>query len=226
MKKKVLNEIDRYRELMGLNIINEAYEDLPKIFDTYPNLTFHDRTKNDRLPKNLLDDIQDAAQKANITISVNYARTGHGKHTKSGNLSRHWSGVAVDLSTVNGKEWVSVSDAKDKEIYDGIEKFVSVLKDKGYKINSESGNNKAVLYFGFSGHDNHLHVSNKSNAPSVDSTEDEPSNNYSSDDNEGSDDNSNSDDTSPWDVEGSIKSRMEKSGSKINDYIKKLTDFS
>jgi hypothetical protein len=37
--------IDRNRELMGLNPINESYEDLPKIVDTYPNITFANRDR-------------------------------------------------------------------------------------------------------------------------------------------------------------------------------------
>jgi hypothetical protein len=164
--KKLLSEIDRNRELMGLSYLSERYEDLPLINDTYPSITFANRTKNDRLPKNLLDDIQDAASYAGITVQVDWAKTDHGKYTSSGNISRHWYGWAVDISHVNGQGWSSKSSAKKKGIYDGIEKFVSYLKAKGYKINSESGNDKAVLYFGFPSHSDHLHVSNKSGQPS------------------------------------------------------------
>jgi hypothetical protein len=164
--KKLLSEIDRNRELMGLDPLNERYEDLPLINDTYPNITFHDRTKNDRLPKNLLDDIQSAAEFAGITVQVDWAKTGHRNKTKSGNTSRHSLGWAVDLSHVNGKGWEGKSSAKKSGIYDEIENFVSYLKSAGYKINSESGNDKAILYFGFPAHDDHLHVSNKSGQPS------------------------------------------------------------
>jgi len=228
--KKLLNEIDRNRELMGLSPLNEAYEDLPKIVDTYPNVTFHDRTKNDRLPKNLLDDIQDAAQRAGITISVNYARAGHNKMTKSGNISRHWYGVAVDLSTVNGKGWSSKSSAQKKGIYDGIEKFVQFLKSKGYKVNSEKGNDKAVLYFGFPAHDNHIHVSNKSNAPSVDSQDvelpptigdEEPDVPPTIGSEEDEDDGSN---IPFWDIRGKLKQKGKEITQKIVDYIKNV-DF-
>jgi hypothetical protein len=164
--KKLLSEIDRNRELMGLSYLSERYEDLPLINDTYPSITFANRTKNDRLPKNLLDDIESAAVFAGITVQIDWARTDHEKYTKSGNISRHWDGYAVDISHVNGQGWSSKSNAKKKGIYDGIEKFVSYLKAKGYKINSESGNDKAVLYFGFPAHNDHLHVSNKSGQPS------------------------------------------------------------
>ena len=164
--KKLLSEIERNRELMGLNPLNERYEDLPLINDTYSNITFASRTKNDRLPKNLLDDIQSAAEFAGITVQVDWAKTDHRKKSASGNISRHWYGWAVDISHVNGERWHSKSEAKKIGILDGIEKFVSYLNAKGYKINSERGNDKAVLYFGFPAHSNHLHVSNKSGQPS------------------------------------------------------------
>lgn len=228
--KKLLNEIDRNRELMGLSPINEAYEDLPKIVDTYPNVTFHKRTTNDRLPKNLLDDIQDAAKKADITISVNYARTDHDKYTKSGNISRHWQGWAVDLSTVDGHGWSSKSSAQKKGIYDGIEKFVAILKSKGYKVNSEKGNDKAVLYFGFPYHDNHIHVSNKSGQPSpagdenpnVPSTtdsddEDDVPTTTDSDDEDATD--SEEDNIPFWDIRGKLKQKGKQITQKIVDYI-------
>jgi hypothetical protein len=218
--KKLLSEIDRNRELMGLKPLNESYEDLPKIVDTYSNITFANRTKNDRLPKNLLDDIQDAASRAGITVQVDWAKTDHGKYTKSGNISRHWKGVAVDISHVNGKGWGSVSSAKDKGIYEGIEKFVSILKEKGYKINSERGNDKAVLYFGFPAHNNHLHVSNQSNVPSTDSgSEDDDETENNVEDEEDVDD-SDSEKIPIWDIKGQIKKKGQELTQKIIDYIK------
>jgi len=169
---KAINDFKKDNNIEDLsesfNRVMEAYEDLPIINDTYNNITFDKRTTNDRLPKNLLDDLQDAAENAGITISVNWAKTGHGKYAKSGNVSRHWKGYAVDVSTVNGKSWSSKQMAKDKEIYDDIENFVALLKNKGYNINSETNNEKAVLYFGFPNHENHLHISNMSNIPSSD----------------------------------------------------------
>lgn len=44
MNKKVLNEIDRYRELMGINNINESKinEVYPVISDTFSNVSFSD----------------------------------------------------------------------------------------------------------------------------------------------------------------------------------------
>jgi hypothetical protein len=210
--KKLLSEIDRNRELMGLNPINESYEDLPKIVDTYPNITFANRTKNDRLPKNLLDDIQNAASRAGITVQVDWAKTGHKKYTESGNLSRHWRGTAVDISHVNGKGWSDVSSAKDNEIYQGIEEFASILKGKGYKINSEKGNDKALLYFGFPNHDNHLHISNQSNVASTDSG--------SEDDDDDSTQDNETENIPIWDIKGQIKKKGQELTQKIIDFIK------
>lgn len=244
--KKLLTEIHRNRELMGLNPLNERYEDLPKIEDTYSNITFATRTKNDRLPKNLLDDIQDAASYAGITVQVDWAKTGHNKMSKSGNISRHWYGWAVDISHVNGQGWSSKSSAKKKGIYDGIEKFVSYLKAKGYKINSESGNDKALLYFGFPAHNNHLHVSNKSGqpSPSVDDSDIEPINKDEGNSKEGepeidepntdidvdvddSESNTTSNKTDKT-VMGNIKNNMASffdSKIKVPDVVKNLKDF-
>lgn len=225
--KKLLNEIDRNRELMGLSPLNENYEDLPKINDTYSNITFADRTKNDRLPKNLLDDIQAAAKHANITVQVDWAKTDHRKYSSSGNISRHWYGYAVDLSHVNGKGWSSKNSAKKSGIYDGIESFVKYLKSIGYKVNSERGNDKAVLYFGFPSHDNHLHVSNKSSKPSdgpSGTLEDEPESSTDSTTSStisSTDVNNTSDEPKFWDIKGQIK----KKGEEIKDKILKLLDY-
>ena len=227
--KKLITEIDRYKELMGLSSLNERYEDLPTIQDTYSNITFANRTKNDRLPKNLLDDIQSAADYAGITAQIDWAKTGHRKVSKSGNISRHWYGWAVDISHIDGKGWSSKSSAKKQGILDGIEKFVSYLKSKGYSINSEIGNDKSVLYFGFSGHDDHLHVSNKSGQPSptVDDNDVELVNqDVDSPDEDLADVKTDGDkfvdDTSPWDVEGGFKKRIDKIGDNITKAIKTL----
>lgn len=168
---KAVNDFKRDNQIEDLS---ESYDDLPVISDTYNNITFDKRTTGDRLPKNLLDDIQDAAEKAGITVSVNWAKTGHGKYARSGNISRHWKGYAVDVSTVNGQGWSSKQMAINKGIYDDIENFVALLKNKGYNVNSESKHEKAVLYFGFPYHENHLHISNMSNVSSTE-TEDEDS---------------------------------------------------
>lgn len=158
--KKLFLEIQRSKKLMGLS---EKYEDLPIINDTYPCVDFHSRTKQDRLNPELLKDINNAACQAQINVTVNYAKTGHNNKTKSGKTSRHSLGTAVDISQIEGYGWSNKEQAKKIGILDKIENFVSNLKNKGYVVNSESGNDKAILYFGFDGnHNNHIHVSNNS----------------------------------------------------------------
>jgi len=128
---------------------------------SYPNISFEGRTTSDKINLSLLSEINSAAKSANITVSVSTAVSGHKTETSSGNVSRHTSGEAVDISKIDGKGWFSKEDARQKGILDKIEEFVSNLKRKGYSVNSESGNDKSVLYFGFDGHNNHIHVSMK-----------------------------------------------------------------
>ena len=92
------------------------------------------------------------------------------------------------------------------------------MKSKGYKINSESGNEKAVLYFGFdSQHGNHIHVSNQSNVPSVDSQDEEPEKDDFVDTEDGND-------VPFWDIRGKLKQKGKEITQKIVDYIKNV-DF-
>jgi hypothetical protein len=150
------------------NLINEAV-------DTYSNVEFRDGVVGNSTPSKdninlaLLSDIQSAAKKANVQVSVTTAVTGHRKGT------RHQSGNAVDIAMINGKGWSDENAAKTKGIYDDIERFVNELKNLGYLINvKESGNPKVVLWFGYKNHNNHVHISNKSGAspsqPPKDST--------------------------------------------------------
>ena len=110
----------------------------------------------DKINPSLLKDVDIAAKKAGIDVSITTAVSGHGKG------SRHETGHAVDIAMVNGKGFQSEKDAQKKGIYDGMMRFVRELENMGYIKNSESGNDKAVLTFGFPGHHHHIHVSRKS----------------------------------------------------------------
>ena len=110
----------------------------------------------DKINPSLLKDVDIAAKKAGIDVSITTAVSGHGKG------SRHETGHAVDIAMVNGKGFQSEKDAQKKGIYDGMMRFVRELENMGYVKNSESGNDKAVLTFGFPGHHHHIHVSRKS----------------------------------------------------------------
>jgi hypothetical protein len=136
----------------------------PQAVDTskYDDINFKDRVvgsstpTKDKINPSLLADVDKAAEIAGVKGSVTTAVSGH----RPG--SRHALGLAVDLAMFDGKGYHSKEDAKKKGIYDKIEKFVKALEGMGYKVNSESGNDKAVLWFGFPNHHHHVHVSRKS----------------------------------------------------------------
>lgn len=142
------------------NYINEDPQ--PVEASKYQNIDFRDRVvgsstpSKDKINPSLLDDVDKAAGIAGVLASVTTAVSGHDGGT------RHQSGLAVDIAMFDGKGYHGIEDAKNKGIYNKIEKFVKALEGMGYKINSERGNDKAVLWFGFSGHHHHVHVSRKS----------------------------------------------------------------
>jgi len=147
--------------------LRTIFEEVGSVDTTsYPNIKFEGSTASDKINLSLLSDINAAANAAGITVSLGTAVSGHREMTNSGNVSRHTTGEAVDISRVNGVGWKSKSDAESKKILGGIESFVNNLRNAGYTVNSESGNSKAILYFGFPEHDNHIHISNKVGSPS------------------------------------------------------------
>jgi hypothetical protein len=138
------------------------YEGEPQIVNPsiYKSIDFknigHGNPSSDKINPSLLMDVDAAAQIAGTKASVTTAVSGHESGT------RHALGLAVDLAMFDGVGYSDKEDAKKKKIYDKIEKFVNALEDMGYIINSESGNDKAVLWFGFAGHQHHVHVSRRS----------------------------------------------------------------
>ena len=128
----------------------------------YPNLKFKDKMvgnstpTKDKINPSLLADIQKAAKIANVGPIITTAVSGHK------NSGRHPYGNAVDIAMFRDKGFSSENDAKSKGIYQDITNFVNALVSMGYVKNQESNNDKAVLTFGFPGHDNHVHVSRKS----------------------------------------------------------------
>jgi murein DD-endopeptidase MepM/ murein hydrolase activator NlpD len=136
--------------------------------DVYDNVDFKDYVvgtstpSKDTINLTLLQDINKAARSAGIKVDITTAVSGH----KTAH-SRHPSGNAVDISKINGKA-VSSSNREDAD------KLVDELVKMGYVKNKETGNPKAVLTFGFPGHDNHVHVSNttSSGEKSNDTTDD------------------------------------------------------
>lgn len=122
--------------------------------DVYDNVDFKDNVVGKSTPSKdtinlaLLQDIQTAAKNAGLKVDITTAVSGHDKGT------RHETGNAIDISVINGKA-VSLSNRGDAD------KLVDELVKMGYTKNTENSSNpKAILTFGFKGHDNHVHVSN------------------------------------------------------------------
>ena len=118
------------------------------------NVKVDNDSSSDKVNENLLKDICKVAKNANVRVTITTAISGHSAETASGNASRHPSGNAVDISLVNE------TPVKTPSNRGNVDNFVNQLEILGYTKNSESGNPKSVLTFGFPGHDNHVHVSN------------------------------------------------------------------
>ena len=138
----------------------------------YSNIKWEGSAVSDKINSSLLAEINAAANAADIMVTISTANSGHRTTTSSGNTSRHKTGEAVDISRINGTGWSSKKDAQSKNILSQIESFVGKLSSAGYKVNSESGNLKSVLYFGFPGHDDHIHVSSQSDDSPIDLSSD------------------------------------------------------
>jgi len=113
----------------------------------------------------LVIDIATAAKAAGIVATITTAKRGHSTDTTSGNLSRHMNGTGVDVAILDGigaggATNASNGNAKFREL--GY-KLKDALVQMGYKWNTESGYNKAVLWQTNTGgnHYNHLHISNR-----------------------------------------------------------------
>ena len=119
-----------------------------------------DSTRYDKINRALLDDINKAAKDVGLEVTITTASSGH-----SSKKSRHSSGNAVDIALINGKGSGGATNSSngDSSFRKMGDKIVSKLESMGYKRNSESGNEKAVLWQTNLGgnHYNHIHVSNK-----------------------------------------------------------------
>lgn len=168
-KDNELNVSDTLNESRLFRILNEL--EMVQLADTsYSNVKFdNDATQYDSVNKSLLDDLQKAAEAADIVLTITTAKSGHAHNVKnSDRKSRHMSQTAVDISILNG---IGSGGATNKTNGNPeFRKLGNKLKDAlvalGYTLNSESGNDKAVLWQTNTGgnHFNHLHVSNRSGA--------------------------------------------------------------
>lgn len=157
-----------YEEILtnNRNIISEL--ELVQLNDTnYSNLKYdNDGTQYDSVNKPLLDDINAASKAAGITTTITTASTGHPSNTVTGNPSRHTKKTAVDIAVLNGigSGGATNSANGNSEFRSLGNKLKDALVSMGYTLNTESGNDKAVLWQTNTGgnHYNHLHVSNNS----------------------------------------------------------------
>jgi len=183
-QSKIIKDIFSIYDTILENKLNE-------VDDVYRNIDFVDsgshQPSNDDIDTELLRDIQNAANNAGVTVSITTAVSGHKKTTSSGNPSRHPVGNAVDIAIINGKN-VSLSNRADAD------KFVNALVSMGYVKNVENSSTpKSVLTFGFSGHDDHVHVSNNSDDSSTNDDETQTSGTSGSSGSSGSSGTNNSD---------------------------------
>lgn len=154
MDKKIENILNLYENILSTE------NQLKEVVDSYENIDFKDNIVGSSTPSkddintSLLKDIEIAAKRAGVKVDVTTAVSGHRTKTSSGNVSRHSTGNAVDISIINGKSVRTI----DKNI---IDRFVNELVKMGYVRGVESGNPKAILDYTFKGggHEGHIHIS-------------------------------------------------------------------
>ena len=154
MDKKIENILNLYENILSTE------NQLKEVVDSYENIDFKDNIVGSSTPSkddintSLLKDSEIAAKRAGVKVDVTTAVSGHRTKTSSGNVSRHSTGNAVDISIINGKSVRTI----DKNI---IDRFVNELVKMGYVRGVESGNPKAILDYTFKGggHEGHIHIS-------------------------------------------------------------------
>ena len=144
--------------------LNEKYVPIKDL--TGGNVNVDNDISTDNINSYLINDLKTVSQQTGIKIQITSAKSDHGKGTKSGNVSRHYTNQAVDIARLNGQGSSGASNGKNgsAQFRDNGNKIKDALVKLGYKWNSEDGNPKAVLWQTNAGgnHFNHLHVSNTS----------------------------------------------------------------
>ena len=164
--KSVLNEeINSIKKLMNITEEEISVKDGEYSIIT----TDGDATSTDKINKALLDDIEAAAKMVGVKPVITTASSGHNSSN-----SRHSDRTAVDIAIIDG---INSGGAKDEKsgssnFRNKGNKLKDALVSMGYKLNSESGNPKAILWQTNLGgnHYNHLHVSNTNPSPSTTTT--------------------------------------------------------
>jgi hypothetical protein len=177
MKPELLKEIAMIKRNISL-LEDYVY---PKDV-SYSNIVFRDKYTPDKVNRALLDDINLAASKGNVVVTIGAIKSKHPKGKNNDPSTRHTFGNAVDIPIINGK-------AVRKEIKSEVERFTNQLENLGYTKNKEKEGNqiRAFLTFGFPGHDNHVHVSNQSEEASKETSDEKTSNEKTTDSTEKTD---------------------------------------
>lgn len=150
---------------MGKIKLNEKYVPIKNLTDG--NVNVDGDISTDNINSYLIDDLKTVSRQTGIKIQITTAKSDHGKGTKSGNTSRHYTNQAVDIAKLNGQGSNGASNGKNgsAQFRDNGNKIKDALVKLGYKWNSEGKSNpKAILWQTNTGgnHFNHLHVSNTS----------------------------------------------------------------
>ena len=145
--------------------LNEKYVPIKDL--TGGNVNVDNDISTDNINSYLINDLKTVSQQTGIKIQITSAKSDHGKGTKSGNVSRHYTNQAVDIARLNGQGSSGASNDKNgsAQFRNNGNKIKDALVKLGYKWNSEGKSNpKAVLWQTNTGgnHFNHLHVSNTS----------------------------------------------------------------
>jgi hypothetical protein len=179
MRNEISKILSTYNSILENKKIISLNEIKPIALNTvrYKNVQIDSKASSDSVNKALLDDLQTAAAKAGITVTITTASTGHNTKTSTGNDSRHGQKTAVDIALINGQgsEGATGPSNGNPQFRNLGNKLKDALVSMKYSLNSESGNNKAVLWQTPIGgnHFNHLHVSNTTDSstdPSLNNT--------------------------------------------------------
>jgi hypothetical protein len=170
MRNEINKIISIYNSILENKKIITLNEIKPIALNTvrYKNVFYDNKAASDSVNKALLDDLQTAAAKAGITVTITSASTGHNTRTTSGAESRHGQKTAVDIGKINNQDSGGATSPSNgnAQFRDLGNKLKDILVSMRYSLNSEQGNDKAVLWQTNVGgnHYNHLHVSNKTDS--------------------------------------------------------------
>jgi len=142
--------------------ISSVYSN-PNPASSYPNLVIQGSPVTDITVLNpkLLEDINTAAGKAGVKVSIDFGQNNY--NVKADN-SRHYNGSAVDIDYIDGGSGLGFQPVSP-QIKPLVKKFTDELNALGYNPNAEGLNKKAYLTFDFkengkNTHEKHVHVSN------------------------------------------------------------------